>query len=158
MSGSRSEALYSAEDLPPLVGRKDALSILLRLWHQAKAGDGRVVLLSGEPGIGKSRLTVSLIQQLRGEPHTKLCFLGSPQHQDSPLFPIIARVEQGGFFDQDEPPLSEVFESSSLRTPPPRAVSAEGKRERLLSALVKQLTDLAAQCPAIVVFEDVHLV
>lgn len=156
MSGSRSEALYSAEDLPPLVGRKDALSILLRLWHQAKAGDGRVVLLSGEPGIGKSRLTVSLIQQLRGEPHTKLCFLGSPQHQDSPLFPIIARVEQGGFFDQDEPPLSEVFESSSLRTPPPRAVSAEGKRERLLSALVKQLTDLAAQCPAIVVFEDVH--
>ena len=153
MSGSRSEALYSAEDLPPLVGRKDELSILLRLWHQAKAGQGRVVLLSGEPGIGKSRLTVSLVQQLRGEQHTKLCFLGSPQHQDSPLFPIIARMEQGG-----EPPLSEVSESSSLRTPPPRAVSAEGKRERLLSALVKQLTDLAAQCPAIVVFKDVHLV
>ena len=87
---SRFEALRAPTT--PLVGRDEELELLLRRWRQAANGDGRVVLLSGEPGIGKSRLTVELQERLQAESHTHLRHFCSPHHQDSALFPIISQL------------------------------------------------------------------
>jgi DNA-binding response OmpR family regulator/class 3 adenylate cyclase/tetratricopeptide (TPR) repeat protein len=95
--GSRSEALHAAA-VTPLVGREDELNTLLRIWQQAKSGEGRLVLLSGEPGIGKSRLLAALEQALTTEPHASLRYFCSPLHQDSALHPIVARWEQEAGF------------------------------------------------------------
>ncbi len=98
---SRSEAVYGGA-LTPLVGRDEELDLLLRRWRQAKAGESRVVLLSGEAGIGKSRLLAALEERLAGEPHVSLRYFCSPHHQDSALRPIIARWEQEvGFASSD---------------------------------------------------------
>ena len=90
---SRFEALRS--EATPLVGRDEELELLLRRWQQAKAGEGRVVLISGEPGIGKSRLTAALVAaRSQSEPHTRLRYFCSPHHQDSALYPFIAQLER----------------------------------------------------------------
>ena len=78
---SRFEALRSGAT--PLVGRDEELELLLRRWQQAKGREGRVALISGEPGIGKSRLTAALSERIEAEPHTRLCYFCSPHHQDS---------------------------------------------------------------------------
>jgi class 3 adenylate cyclase len=79
---SRFEALHTT-GLTPLVGREEELELLLRRWARAKTGEGQVVLISGEAGIGKSRLTATLLDRLAGEPHTRLRYFCSPQHTDS---------------------------------------------------------------------------
>jgi class 3 adenylate cyclase len=89
---SRFEALRS--EGAPLVGREEELDLLLRRWRQAKAGEGRVVLVSGEPGIGKSRLTAELSQHIERDPHTRLRYFCPPHHQDSALHPFITRIER----------------------------------------------------------------
>src|SRR5215470_13525362 len=93
---SRFEALRSGET--PLVGRVEELDLLLRRWQQAKEGEGRVVLISGEPGIGKSRITEALHERLESEAHTRLRYFCSPHHQDSALYPVIAQVERAAGF------------------------------------------------------------
>src|SRR5882724_5107744 len=85
---SRFEALRSGET--PLIGRGEEIELLIRRWQQAKTGEGRVVLLSGEPGIGKSRLTAALSEHIGTEPHTRLRYFCSPHHQDSALYPFIS--------------------------------------------------------------------
>jgi class 3 adenylate cyclase len=94
---SRFEALRAGA-LTPLVGREEELELLLRRWPRAKAGDGQVVLLSGEPGIGKSRLTAAFRERLEGEPHIRLRYFCSPHHQDSALHPFIAQLERAAGF------------------------------------------------------------
>jgi class 3 adenylate cyclase len=89
---SRFEALH-ASGLTELVGRDEELELLLRRWSKAKTGDGQVVLLSGEAGIGKSRLTVALLERLAGEPNTRLRYFCSPQHTDSALYPVISQMD-----------------------------------------------------------------
>jgi AAA ATPase domain len=91
---SRFEALH-ASGLTELVGRDEELELLLRRWSKAKTGDGQVVLLSGEAGIGKSRLTVALLERLAGEPNTRLRYFCSPQHTDSALYPVISHGPSG---------------------------------------------------------------
>ena len=94
---SRFEALH-ASGLTELVGREEELEILLRRWSKAKGGEGQVVLLSGEPGIGKSRLTAALLERVATEPHTRLRYFCSPQHTDSALYPIISQMERAAGF------------------------------------------------------------
>jgi class 3 adenylate cyclase/tetratricopeptide (TPR) repeat protein len=86
----------------PLVGRDEELALLERRWQQANAGEGCVVLVSGEPGIGKSRLAQTLFDQIAGEPHTRLRFFCSPHHQDSALYPAITQLERAAGFRRDD--------------------------------------------------------
>ncbi len=88
---SRFEALH-ATGLTALVGREEELELLLRRWSRAKTGEGQVVLLSGEAGIGKSRLTAALLETIASEPHTRLRYFCSPQHTDSAFYPIIGQI------------------------------------------------------------------
>ena len=100
---SRFEALHTS-GLTALVGREEELELLLRRWSRAKTGEGQVVLLSGEAGIGKSRLTAALLENLAGEPHTRLRYFCSPQHTDSALYPIISQMERAAGLAHDDTP------------------------------------------------------
>ena len=93
----RFDALH-ASGLTEPVGREEELELLLRRWSRAKTGEGQVVLLSGEPGIGKSRLTAALLERIAAEPHTRLRYFCSPQHTDSALYPIISQMERASVF------------------------------------------------------------
>ena len=97
----RFEALHASR-LTALVGREEELELLLRRWSKAKTGEGQVVLLSGEAGIGKSRLTAALLERLAAEPHTRLRYFCSPQHTDSALYPIISQMERAAGFTHDD--------------------------------------------------------
>ena len=110
---SRFDALH-ASGVTELVGRDEELDLLLRRWSKAKTGEGQVVLLSGEPGIGKSRLTAALMERLAGEPHTRLRYFCSPQHTDSALYPIISQMERAAGFAYDDTPASEARQARCL--------------------------------------------
>ena len=86
----------------PLVGRDEEIDLLMRRWEQAKAGDGCVVLISGEPGIGKSRIAETIVERLSSEPHTRLRYFCSPYHQDSALYPAIAQLERAAGFRRED--------------------------------------------------------
>src|SRR6516164_8442216 len=100
---SRFEALRGSA-LSPLIGRGEEIDLLLDRWVRAKAGDGQVVLVSGEPGIGKSRLTAGLTKRLHAEPHLRLRYFCSPYHQDSALFPFTEQLGRAAGFARDDPP------------------------------------------------------
>src|SRR6516225_604286 len=172
---SRFEALRSEET--PLVGRDEELDLLLRRWHQAKAGEGRAVLLSGEPGIGKSRITAALSQRIESEPHTRLRYFCSPYHQDSALYPFIAQLERAAGFARDDTvgqkldklrallgagarSADEIELSAELLSLPNSAaglnLSPQRKREMLFEALLHQLEARAQGRPLLMVFEDAH--
>ena len=175
---SRFEALRGSA-LTPLVGRDEEIELLLRRWARAKAGDGQVVLISGEPGIGKSRLTAALEERLHAEPHLRLRYFCSPYHQDSALFPFIDQLGRAAGFARDDPPAArlEKLEALLARAAPPDEdvafladllslpaserhplpnLSPQRKKERTLEALIRQLEGLARQQPVVMVFEDAH--
>ena len=170
---SRFEALRSGTT--PLIGRDEELGLLFRRWQQAKSGEGRVVLVSGEPGIGESRLTAALSDKIAGESHTRLRWFCSPYHQDSALYPIIVQLERATGIARDDTAEQSVgklraivdvesgddFEliSELLSLPNSAAtlnLSAPRKREKLFAALLRQLEMLARHCPVVAAFEDVH--
>jgi AAA ATPase domain/Adenylate and Guanylate cyclase catalytic domain len=96
---SRFEALRATHS--PFVGRNEELTLLLRRWRQTESGEGSVVLISGEPGIGKSRLTAAIQENISSVRHTRLRYFCSPHHQDSALHPIIAQLERAAGFERD---------------------------------------------------------
>ena len=175
----RFEALHG-EHLTPLVGREHELGILLERWAWAKDGDGQVVLLSGEPGIGKSRVIRALRERLGDEPYTPLSHYCSPYHTNSALHPVIGLLERAARLDRDEPPeaqlakLEAVLGRSSDRLDevvpllaallgvptgeryPALTLTPEVQKRRTLQALVDQLAGLAAQQPVLALYEDVH--
>ena len=100
---SRFEALH-ASGVTALVGREEECDLLLRRWARAKSGEGQVVLLSGDAGIGKSRLTATMLERLATEPHTRLRYFCSPQHTDSALYPVIGQLERAAGLARDDIP------------------------------------------------------
>jgi len=104
---SRFEAFH-ASGLTGLVGREEELELLLRRWSKAETGEGEVVLLSGEAGIGKSRLTAALLERLATDTHTRLRYFCSPQHTDSAFYPIIGQMERAAGLAHDDTPQAKL--------------------------------------------------
>jgi predicted ATPase len=165
--------------LMPLVGRGNELDLLLRRWERARSGEGQVLLLSGEPGIGKSRLTTALLERIAGEPHGLLSYSCSPQHVDSAYYPVIGLVERAAGFGHGDAPqqrldkLDAYLADNAVPEPdaalfadmlflrhdgryPVQDLTPEQQRERTLQALVGQVEMLAQQSPLLIVFEDVR--
>jgi class 3 adenylate cyclase/tetratricopeptide (TPR) repeat protein len=173
----RFEALHG-ELLTPLVGREHELGILLERWAWARDGDGQVVLLSGEPGIGKSRLTRSVLERPIDEPHTRLRYYGSPYHVNSALFPVIDQLERAAGFrpedtaetrlDKLEAVLARATDDLAEVVPliaallsiptgdryPPVSLPPEVLKAKTFEAMLGQIEGLAKHQPVLMVFED----
>jgi class 3 adenylate cyclase/predicted ATPase len=175
---SRFEALH-AIGLTALVGREEELELLLRRWSRAKTGEGQVALLSGEAGIGKSRLTAALLERLTGEPHTRLRYFCSPQHTDSALYPVISQMERAAGFVHDDTPRAKLdkldavlaqtltrIEDAALFAEmlsltndgryPALDLDAQQRRQKTLEALTTRVEALSRQNPLLMIFEDAH--
>jgi class 3 adenylate cyclase/predicted ATPase len=177
---SRFDALHTTS-LTALVGRDEEVELLLRRWSSAKKGQGHVVLLSGEAGIGKSRLTAALLERLAADPHTRLRYFCSPQRADSALHPIIGQMERAAGLAYDDEPQAKLDKLDAVlaqtsTTPQDAALFAEmlslandgryptldlvpeQRRQRTLEALSAQLARLARQKPVLMIVEDAHWV
>src|SRR5215472_789710 len=173
---SRFEALRGSK-LTPLIGRDEEIDLLLRRWARAKTGDGQIMLVSGEAGLGKSRITAAFEERLHAEPHLRLRYFCSPYHLDSALFPIIDQLGRAAGFARDDPPAAklEKLEALLARAAPPDEdvalladlmslpaserhplpnLSPQRKKERTLEALIRQLEGLAREQPVVPVWED----
>ncbi|MBV8308525.1 MAG: AAA family ATPase, partial [Gammaproteobacteria bacterium] len=175
----RFEALHGTE-LGPLLGRDAELALLLGHWRQAKRGEGRVVLLSGEPGIGKSRLVRALLEGVADEPHARMRHFCSPHHTDSALHPIATQLERAARFAREDDPGTkraklQAMLSALAVTPDDGSLIAEllglagasessprpglapmQRRQRTLDALKRLLEASSRRQPILAVFEDVH--
>jgi class 3 adenylate cyclase/predicted ATPase len=175
---SRFEALR-AGGATALAGRDEELEFVLRRWAKAKAGEGQVALISGEAGIGKSRLTVALEERLADETHTCLRYFCSPQHTDSALHPILAHMERAARFAREDDAktkldkLDALLATSSMSREdaallaemlslpndgryPALELSPQQRRQRTMEALIVQIEALARQNPVLMIFEDAH--
>ncbi len=166
--------------LSPLIGRQEEIDLLMRRWKQAALGEGRVVLLSADPGIGKSHIAESLLVGLAGEPHACLRYFCSPHHAHSALHPFIAQLERAASFEPGSDAGAKLDKLEALLRPtaknaprdvaliaellgvpaqgryPALAVSPQQKGEMTLTALLEHLDGVAAQGPVLIVFEDAH--
>src|SRR3712207_249863 len=164
-----------------MLGREEKLELLLRRWRRARAGEGQVVLLRGEAGIGKSRLTAALREAVAGDEREELVLYCSPQHTDSALRPVIARLERAAGLTPSDAPEARLAKLETLLAPlapPPEDValiaellsvptlgrrpaldlSPQRRRERLLQALLRRVRALAARRPVLAAVEDAHWV
>jgi class 3 adenylate cyclase/predicted ATPase len=175
---SRFEAMH-ASGLTALVGREEEFELLLRRWARAKSGEGQMVLISGEAGIGKSRLTAVLLERLADEPHTRLRYFCSPQHTDSAFYPIIEQFKRAAGFAHSDAPQTKLDKldaalaqtstsvdnaslfAEMLSLPndgryPAIELTPEQRRQKTLEALGFQLEALTRSSPVLMIFEDVQ--
>jgi class 3 adenylate cyclase len=165
--------------LTPLVGRASEVALLLDRWERAKNGEGQGVLLSAEPGIGKSRITRALRERIAAEPHLSLHYQCSPFHSNSAFYPVIEQFERAARFSHDDSPRQKIAKMETLlhkgRTKvaeaaplyaamlslptdayPAEQLSPQQQKERTIAAQISQVVGLAAQQPVIMVLEDAH--
>lgn len=169
---SRFEALHGAP-LTPLIGREEELELLLRRWQRVIDGERQVVLIAGEPGIGKSRLTVELQRRIRTERYTRLQYSCSPHHQDSPLYPVIRQLESAAKFERNDAAGTKIEKLKGLITPAEDVgvlaemlslssdaalgeLTPRRKRELTFDALIRQIDAAAREKPLLMIVEDVH--
>jgi class 3 adenylate cyclase/predicted ATPase len=178
-SESRFEAAHAAR-LTRFIGREPEIALVLDRKNLAWQGEGQIVLISGEPGIGKSRMAVALSTRIASEPHTRLRYQCSPYHRDSALYPFIAQLERAAELKPDDPPerrldrLEAVLAMGTSRVQavaplfaallsiplagryPPLALSPVQQRRQTLAALLDQFEGLAHRQPILLLFEDVQ--
>ena len=176
---NRFEALHGRR-VATLVGREEELALLLRRWDQAKAGEGRVVLISGEAGIGKSRVQAALAERIGDEPHVTVRYQCSPHHVNDAFFPITSQIRRaaglaGGELDAARLDKLEAmiarsgleardiapFLASLLAIPfegpyPPLEMAPGEQRERTIAALISLIEGLAKGAPVLIALEDAH--
>jgi class 3 adenylate cyclase/tetratricopeptide (TPR) repeat protein len=175
----RFEAAHVGVALTPFVGREEEVALLMRRWKQACDGEGQVVLVGGEPGIGKSRLIQVLGERIDGEPFTTLRYNCSAHHNNSALYPMIEQLElAAGFTHEDTPeqkldkmeavlagdaqqraeaaPLLAALLSLPAERYPPLNLSPQKQKEKILEALASQVEALSRRGPVLIVFEDAH--
>src|SRR5499433_3780173 len=173
---SRFEALHPT-GLKALVGRAEETELLLRRWSTAKGGEGQAVLLSGEAGIGKSRLAAELLERLANEPHTRLRYFCSSQHMDSALYPIIDQMERAAGLAHDDAPQTKLTKLDALLAQtstsveeaavfaemlslpndgryPTLELAPPQRRQRTLEALATQVKALTRSSPVLILCED----
>ena len=182
VSASAAEGRFEARaagGLTPLVGREIEGALLLDRWAEAKGGDGQVVLLSGEPGIGKSRITQVLRERLASEPLTRLRYQCSPYYTNTAFYPIIDQLERAAGFVRDDAhasrldkleavlaqgtenvaeaaPLFAALLSLPVERYPPLSLSPQRQKEKTFEVLAEQVVGLAQHNPVLMIFEDVH--
>ena len=166
--------------LTPLVGREQEVALLHDRWRRASNGGGQTVLLSGEPGIGKSRIVRTICERVEAEPHLRLRCQCSPYHTSTAFYPFVEQLERAAGFARDDtaaakldkleallaqgtervgevaPLLAAMLSIPTVGRYPPLVHGPERQRELTVAALVEQLLGLARQRPVLWVFEDVH--
>jgi predicted ATPase len=176
---SRFEALHRA-GVTPLVGREHEIGLLLERWQYAKEGDGQVVFLSGEPGIGKSRVSETLRERTAQDEPIRLRYQCSPYHKNSALHPVIEQLERAARFESGdtskirleklESLISQATREIEIIAPlfasllsfpvetrySPLEMTPERQKEATLDALVSQMEGLSQTRPVLLIFEDVH--
>jgi predicted ATPase/class 3 adenylate cyclase len=176
---SRFEALHKA-GMSPLVGREHELGLLLDRWVLAKGGEGQVVLLSGEPGIGKSRITEALLERIATEPHVRLRYFCSPYHVNSALHPVIDQLERAARLKRDDPAEAQldklkatlregtrtIDEAAALLAPllsipssernPLLSLGLQQQKSTTFEVLLDQLASLTKRQPVLQILEDAH--
>jgi class 3 adenylate cyclase/predicted ATPase len=174
----RFEAFHGSH-LSLFVGREEESQLLMRRWSRVLDGEGQVVLISGEAGIGKSRLTATLLEQIEEEPHARLRCFCSPQRTNSALSPIIGHMERAAGLKHDDSAQArldklDVLLAKSATSPDDSALLAEllslpndgrypqltldpqQRRQRTLGALVTQIEELSRLDPVLMIYEDAH--
>jgi predicted ATPase/class 3 adenylate cyclase len=177
---SRFEALHKTLLTPP-IGREEEVDLLLRRWHKATRGEGSAVILTGEPGIGKSHIAQALEEQLRDtEPHITVRLFCSAHHTNSALYPFVCQLERAARFERADSPDAKFAKLAALlgqsgaapdKIVPPLAnllslpaddryrlpeQTPQKRKEMTLAALLMQLTALATRQPVFIIFEDAH--
>jgi predicted ATPase/class 3 adenylate cyclase len=175
---SRFEAQHQTR-LTPLIGRDEEIDLLLRRWRHAAQGEGCAVVLSGDPGIGKSHIARALQERLQAEPHITLRYFCSAHHTNSALFPFISQLERAARYERSDSPAQKLAKLEALLAQssadadhvavlanllslPPNdryrlpELSPQDRKEKTFAALLAQLDGLAARQPVLMIFEDVH--
>lgn len=175
---AESEGRFEARTrhLARLVGRDPEMAMVMARWERTKAGEGQVIALSGEPGIGKSRIAQTVRERVADEPHTRLRYQCSPYHTNSALYPVIEQIERAAGFAreddaeakldkleellQDADDTSRALVTSLMSLPvdryPPLALSPQRQKEETLRVLAEGAMALASEQPVLLVFEDAH--